>query len=132
MEIAKEVKYIIAAALMPFWKWFYYAPNTFKELQIAKFKSEGRDLPPDYVPEEGVTLGTIFFPQTKSQMSIKEVINPTTFLVQVLGPFLLSRFILLPAPLLFIPGIGATLFTHAIINLVLAELLTNIHGFVTI
>jgi fatty acid desaturase len=31
-----------------------------------------------------------------------------------------------------IPGVGQTLFAHAIINLILAEMLTNIHGFATI
>lgn len=50
----------------------------------------------------------------------------------MLGPFLVSRFILLPLPLLAVPGVGQSLFFHAIINLVLADLLTNLHGFVTI
>lgn len=132
MEIPKALKYGIAVLLMPIWKWFYYAPNTFKELQIAKFKSEKRDLPANFLPEEAFTLRTMFFPRTKSEVACQELINPAEFLAKVLAPFLFSRFILLPAPLLLIPGIGTTLFAHAIVNLVLAELLTNIHGFITI
>lgn len=38
MNIPKMLKYAVALALMPIWKWFYYAPNTFKELQITKWK----------------------------------------------------------------------------------------------
>merc|ERR1712157_329932 len=79
-----------------------------------------------------ITLGSMLFPQQKSHIAAKEVVNLPHFLAKVLGPFLLSRFILLPAPLLLIPGIGENLFVHAIINLILAELLTNIHGFITI
>lgn len=58
--------------------------------------------------------------------------DPTEFLARVLLPFLLTRFVLLPAPLLFIPDIGAELFSNAIVNLIIAELLTNVHGFITI
>jgi len=74
----------------------------------------------------------MLFPQTKSQSASKEFINVPKFISQVLGPFILTRFILLPAPLLLIPETGETLFAHAIINLIFAELLTNIHGFITI
>lgn len=133
MDIAKPLKYGVAAALMPIWKWFYYAPNTFKELQIARMKSAGEDLPADFLPEEALTLKSMFFPEKKSEIAAQKVVDPTDFLVKVLGPFLVSRFVLLPAPLLFLPGgIGPSLFSHAIANLVLAELFTNVHGFITI
>ncbi len=71
----------------------------------------------------------LFFPKTDSDKAIAEVINPTQFMMQVMAPFLLTRFILLPAPLLLFSG---ALFSHAVVNLVLAEMLTNIHGFITI
>lgn len=44
----------------------------------------------------------------------------------------MSRFLLLPAPLLLIPNVGVTFFMHAVTNLLLAEMLTNVHGFITI
>ncbi|KAL7456890.1 hypothetical protein ACHAWC_008367 [Mediolabrus comicus] len=131
MNIPKMLKYAVALALMPIWKWFYYAPNTFKELQITKWKQEGRELPVNFEAEEPVTLRMLFFPRNESDKATTEVVNPSQFMLQVMGPFLLTRFILLPAPLLLLPG-GPMLFYHAIVNLILAEMLTNIHGFITI
>eukprot|EP00957_Ditylum_brightwellii_P153228 11662772-Ditylum_brightwellii.AAC.1 len=63
---------------------------------------------------------------------MSEVVKPIDFVAKVLSPFILSRLLLLPAPLLLIPGIRGTLFAHAIVNLLLAEMITNIHGFITI
>ena len=132
MKIPQPLKYTVAAFFMPIWKWFYYAPNTFKELQIAKWKSEGKPLPQDFQPEEAVTVRTMLMPKTKAEAAGQEVVNPADFFSKVLAPFFVSRFVLLPAPLLLVPGVGPTLFGHAITNLVLAEFLTNIHGFITI
>lgn len=133
MDLPKPLKYGYALAFMPIWKWFYYAPNTFKELQISRMKSEGKELPTDFLAEEAITLRTLFFPKTTSECASQEVVNPSRFLLQVLAPFLVSRFLLLPAPLLFLPGtLGISLFSHAVVNLFFAELLTNVHGFVTI
>lgn len=132
MDTSMASKYAQVFALIPIWKWFYYAPNTFKELQIAKFKSAGKPLPDEAKPEDAVTLGTLFSPKSEAEKAMGDVVNPLGFVAKVLAPFLLTRFVLLPAPLLLVPGFGATLFGHAVVNLVLAELLTNIHGFITI
>jgi fatty acid desaturase len=134
MNIPKPLKYVIALGLTPIWKWYYYSPNTFKELQVTKIRLDGRELPTNFEAEEPVTLRMLFFPKTDSDKAIAEVINPTQFMVQVIAPFLLSRFILLPAPLLLFPGAlePTLLFSHAVVNLVLAEMLTNVHGFITI
>jgi hypothetical protein len=126
------LKYATVALLMPIWKWSYYAPNTYKELQIQKYKKEVGELPKDMKPMESLTVGNLISPQTDAERAAREVVKPADFFLNVLGPFFFSRFILLPAPLLAIPGVGPTLFGHAIVNLVLADLLTNIHGFVTI
>jgi hypothetical protein len=125
-------KYASVAVLMPIWKWSYYAPNTYKELQIQKYKKEVGELPKDMKPMESLTVGNLINPRTDAERAAREVVKPTDFFLNVLGPFFFSRFVLLPAPLLAIPGVGPTLFGHAIVNLVLADLLTNIHGFVTI
>jgi fatty acid desaturase len=132
MKIPTPLKYLGALAFTPFWKSYYYAPNTFKELQITKWRQEGRELPADFKPEEAVTLKTLFFPKSASDYATIEVIDPAKFMLQVMAPFFITRFVALPAPLLLIPGVGQTLFAHAIINLILAEMLTNIHGFATI
>jgi hypothetical protein len=124
-------KYIATAFIFPIWKWFYYAPNTFKELQISKWKQDGKELPKYFDPNESVTVFTLFSFGTKYG-ALREIVKPYEFLAQVLGPFILTRFVLLPLPFLFIPSIGATLWSHAIWNVVLAEVLTNIHAYITI
>uniref|UniRef100_A0A7S2V6J1 Fatty acid desaturase domain-containing protein n=1 Tax=Fibrocapsa japonica TaxID=94617 RepID=A0A7S2V6J1_9STRA len=126
------MKYALVAGLIPVWKWFYYAPNTFKELQIQERRINKEPLPEKFDPLKAATFRTMLFPRDDGERALKEVLKPVQFFKKVLGPFLVSRFILLPAPLLAIPGMGQALFTNAIVNLVLAELLTNIHAFITI
>jgi fatty acid desaturase len=125
-------KYATVLALMPIWKWAYYAPNTYKELQIQKFKRNEIDLPKDFEPTKAATVSHILLPKDAAERATQQVVKPMDFFANVLGPFLFSRFILLPLPLLAVPGVGQSLFFHAIINLVLADLLTNLHGFITI
>lgn len=124
-------KYSVVAFFLPVWKWFYYAPNTFKELQINKWKQEGRELPAGFDPKESATVMTLLAPGPSFD-ALREVVPPKEFFVKVLGPFFMARLVLLPAPLLLVPGVGQTLFIHAVVNLIAAELLTNIHAFVTI
>ena len=132
LAIPLPLKYVVVGLLMPIWKWSYYAPNTFKELQITEYKKKHGALPKDFVPTEPLTVSHIVFPMDASQKAARQLIKPLEFFTKVVGPFFLSRFVLLPLPLLAIPGVGSTLFGHAIVNLILADLLTNIHGFITI
>jgi fatty acid desaturase len=81
---------------------------------------------------KAVTLGDLIFGQTKECKALREIVNPVGFMAKVLGPFFVSRFVLLPAPLLLVPGFGPALYGHATVNLILAELLTNTHAFITI
>jgi fatty acid desaturase len=125
-------RYGIVAFFMVFWKWAYYAPNTFKELKLAAWVKEGKPIPEGFKPEQPVTAVSFLYPRDPSEKALPQIVNPTEFYTKVLAPFFLTRFILLPAPLLAIPGIGPTLFGHAVVNLMGAEILTNIHGFTTI
>lgn len=125
-------KLAVVAFFMPVWKWFYYAPNTFKEVQINNFKQQGKELPKNFDPDEAVTVSTLFFGQDERSKATREVVSPKDFLTKVVGPFFMARFVLVPAPLLLVPGVGPTLFGHAMVNMILADILTNIHGFVTI
>lgn len=131
MDIPLPVKYTAVGFFIPIWKWFYYAPNTFKELQMAQMKKEGKELPKDFDPEAAISITSLFQKGPEGD-AVRKVVNPVEFFTKVLGPFFLARFVLLPAPLLAIPGIGPTLYGHALANLVLAEILTNIHAFITI
>lgn len=130
-EIPKFAKYANVAFIASAWKWFYYAPNTYKELQINKFKADGKELPVGFEPTDAVVVTSLLAPGEKGA-ALRQVVNPLDFFLKVFGPFLACRYILLPAPLLAIPVVGPSLFTHAIINLVLAEIVTNVHAFVTI
>jgi len=126
------IKYLIVALLVPIWKWAYYAPNTFKELQLAEMKKNKEPLPANLDPYRAVTIGKILLPTDEADKANGKVIKPVLFFRKVLLPFLVSRFLLLPAPLLLVPKVGMSLFGNAIANLVLAELLTNTHAFITI
>jgi hypothetical protein len=131
-DVPMPLKYATVALFMPIWKWFYYAPNTFKELQIQKWRIEGKALPSEFDREEAMTVRAMLFPKSKGEEAGAQVAPPVEFFKTVLAPFFLSRFILLPAPLLAIPGVGPSLYGHALINLMVADFVTNIHGFITI
>jgi fatty acid desaturase len=122
-------KYGAVAFFLPVWKWFYYAPNTYKELKIQEFKREGKDLPRDFKPEEAVTVVSLIDP---TRSAVRQVVSPVELFTKVLGPMFVGRYLAIPALLLAIPGAGPTLAGHALANLLLAELLTNVHAFVTI
>ena len=59
--------------------------------------------------------------------------SPAEFLCTVFLPVVLLRFVLLPSPLLLLPGgLGAACFHNAVVNLIAADLLSNVHAFMTI
>jgi fatty acid desaturase len=122
------VKYLMVAGLAMTWKWFYYAPNTYKELKLAALRKAGKPIPAGVKPEDSVTLTQLVLGQVPFY-SLSE------FLIVVLGPYFIIRFILLPLPLLFLGrhlGMGATMYQNALINLILAEILTNVHSFIIV
>jgi Fatty acid desaturase len=129
--VPMALKYGVVAILAPVWKWYYYAPNTFKELQINQWQQQGRPLPKNFDPLQPASMFSLLLPGRRHE-ALREVVPPLEFFTQIIGPFLLTRLVLLPLPLLAIPGIGVSLYTNAMINLVAAELLTNVHAFCTI
>ena len=54
------MKYLGVAFLMMTWKWFYYAPNTYKELVIARMRRRGEPVTPDMRPRREFTLKDLF------------------------------------------------------------------------
>jgi fatty acid desaturase len=123
------LKYAQVAAAFSVWKWFYYAPNTYKELKINEWVKEGKKLPEGLDPDEAATMAALFDP---SNSALRKVVRPRDVFTKVLGPMLLGRYVAIPALICAIPGAGPTLAVHALVNLVLAELLTNVHSAVTI
>ena len=121
------LKYVVVVFNIATWKWNYYAPNTYKELKLARLRRENKPLPKGVNPSEPVTLKSIFFSGTPFY-SAWELITV------VLGPYLLIHFFLTPLPLTLVGdylGIE-NMYWSAVKNLFLAELLTNAHAFVAI
>jgi fatty acid desaturase len=127
MNIPMVLKYLFVSFNVFTWKWFYYSPNTYKELKLAKFRREGKKVPDGVNPSDAVTIrsflsgGTPFY-------SFWELITV------VLGPYVVLHFLVLPLPYLFIGQYlnMDDMYMTAVKNLMLAELLTNAHGFLAV
>jgi fatty acid desaturase len=134
MNIPTWIKQVVLVpAIAASWKFVYYAPNTYKELKTREWIASGQSLPLHYNRENAIGLLPLIAPGNASERAMREVVKPVAFFVRVMAPFFLTRFVLLPAPLLAIPGdLGPTLFGHALVNLILAEALTNVHAFCTV
>lgn len=132
MPVPTFVKLMALPLLVCTWKWFYYAPNTYKELKLARWRKMGKKIPDGVVTSDAVTVRSLLFAGGTPFYSFWE------FFSVVIGPYLIIHFFLFPLPLLFIGekmGDGYTghdMYMSAVKNLFLAELLTNVHGFVAI
>lgn len=114
LKAPMPVKYVAVAFLMCSWKWFYYASNTYN--YILRGNTDGTGEP------KVVTLMSIAAGKTPSWWSTP------MFVTKVVGPFFLMRFVMLPVLVQCLGGSGM----NAILNILTAELLTNIHSFVMI
>jgi len=122
------IKYAQVFGAMLTWKWFYYAPNTYKELKLAKYRKEGKPIPEGVIASDAVTIKVLL--QTGTPFySFWE------FMSIVLGPYLVLHFFVTPLPLLvigYIMNAGPTFYFNAIKNMLVAELLTNAHSFIIV
>lgn len=141
----RALKLVFVFVMAGIWKWAYYSPNTYKQLKLAEFakqrqqqaQQQGGDgggkpaaaVPDGVDPHKALTLaGVLIRPHEYNGL-----FSRTDFLARCLLPMLAGRFLLLPAPLLLLPGgLGPVAYGHAILNLLLADLLSNYHAFVTI
>jgi fatty acid desaturase len=127
LDVPVAVKYVMVAFLMMTWKWYYYAPNTYKELKLAKLRREGKPLPKGVKPEAQVTFDSIL-------LGLNPFYTMSEFFTVVIGPYFLVHFIITPLPLLVLEhylGVEG-LYRNALINMAFADVLTNIHSFVAI
>ena len=134
-KLPLRARYALVGALALVWKWFYYAPNTYKELKVAERRRDGEDVEA-LNPGAACTLKD-FFPGAVERArqrgkTLTRWFSLPELVTRVIGPYFVARFALLPAPLLLVPGRGPRLFARAVANLALAELLTNLHAFATI
>lgn len=112
------VKYMISFALMLSWKYTYYASNTYKELCIHRHEKKTQI---DVVKGRGVSM--IYSSLLKS----KHWYTFSDLFVNVVGPYFIFRFVVLP-----LPFVSSQYYTNVIWNLIFAEMLTNFHSFVMV
>lgn len=127
MKMPLLLKYVYVFAAAATWKWMYYSPNTYKELKLAKWRREGKKIPDGVVASDAVTIKTLLTTSIPFY-------TLTEFFMVVIGPYLLLHFFVLPLPLVFVGQyLGRDdMYSIAVKNLFLAELLTNLHGFVAV
>jgi len=135
MQIPMFAKYIAAYFMMAIWKWWYYSPNTYKELRVKEVRKTNPELLKDqkfdaYAP---LTLTKLVFEGD----SLPSWISCGDYMSRVFLPYLFYRFLILPSPLLVAgmylnPASPNTWYFHAIGNLILADLIANVHSFIII
>jgi len=116
-------RYTMPFLSMLLWKWAYYAPNTYKELKVLEMRNKKVPLPKDFDPQAPLTLGDLAAGKAKGVLSRWELFT------KVLGPYFLFRFFVLPLPLL---AINPSFYFSAVCNLVLADVASNIHGYIVV
>ena len=121
----RPLKYVGVAFLAAMWKWYYYAPNTYKQLKIAQMRKEGAVIS-DEEAHAPFTLPVALFDPAEAA---KYRTGPVDFVRRVMGPYLFLRFFALPLPLALI---NPAFYWAAVANLGLSDMLSNIHSFIII
>lgn len=128
------VKTMQMAAISMIWKWFYYSPNTQKEMykrEIELKANKGEVVEqPFKLPEapdtqigrtEAATIQYVFEEMGKGNF------EPAKVLFSSLAPYFTAHFVITPG--IFYALFGPEVASTAFINLLIAELLTNLHTF---
>jgi fatty acid desaturase len=112
---------IVYLALIPTWRWSYYASNTYKELMIREYEKKN-----DTVVTKGRDTCMIYKPLISGR---RYWFTFGQFIKNVIGPYFLYTYMMLPAIVYAInPSWGWNLF----VNTAIAEIITNIHTFIII
>lgn len=114
-RIPMPIRYAIVGFFMMTWKYLYYAPNTTGELHYHQVKKRKK-------PGERLELFDVklWLPFTTPGWKLW---------AKSWVPYFVFRFVLMPAPFLLF---GPIPWAFSLSNMVLAEILTNIHAFVVI
>ena len=136
---ARWIKVATVSALTVAWKWYYYAPNTYKELKLSALRRAGKAPPAACDPSKPCVLEHfLYYPADKMLFTFAE------FFGRVMCPYIVGHFMMLPAfaaAAMYAIGESGVMAApmeprqaawNAFINLIFAELATNFHAFVTI
>lgn len=113
----RPVKYLAVFLIACTWKWWYYAPNTYKALKSSQRRKKGLT-PLDKKPQ---TFDFLWFIGGGDNSAF----NGPEFIFKVLAPYFIQRFVLLPLPFILLGY-------NILPNLIFAEILTNLHSFLVI
>uniref|UniRef100_A0A7S2WM42 Fatty acid desaturase domain-containing protein n=1 Tax=Mucochytrium quahogii TaxID=96639 RepID=A0A7S2WM42_9STRA len=138
LDIPLVFKYAVVGFFAMTWKWTYYSSNTYNQLLLANRLKELNSLDEQMTELKREKEKLL---EEKKQYAAMTVFNfvlygspswwsTQRFLFQVMLPFFLYRFFVLPLPLLLF--MGKTEFCNAVINLCIADVLTNMHSFLTV
>jgi len=125
IKIPRAIKYAVVAVMAGIWKWYYYAPNTYKQLKIQEMKKLGLPAPKEEDVHAAFALPTFFDKGAAEKFNFSFL----DYFKKVMGPYLALRFFLMPAPLLLF---GRAFYTNALINIALADVVSNLHSFLVI
>mmetsp|Transcript_29802 Transcript_29802/g.91257 ORF Transcript_29802/g.91257 Transcript_29802/m.91257 type:complete len:434 (+) Transcript_29802:76-1377(+) len=122
LKVPKFVKQLFVLLLLaPTWKWWYYAPNTYKHLKVTERRKKGLPEFPDAHRTQVFDFAWLLGGGDQTFFRSSE------FLTRCLLPYFVQRFLLLPLPFLL-----AGAYTQAVGTLLLAEAFTNWHSFLCI
>jgi len=127
MNVSTGTKWVAVIIQMCIWKWYYYSPNTYKELKLSQHRKAGKPIPPGVNPAEAVTVRSFLSGDT-AFYSVWE------YMSVVFLPYLIIHFFVLPLPYIFIGQLLGRddMYMNAVKNLFLAEIFTNIHAFIAV
>lgn len=114
LRIPRTLRYVAIAAISMTWKWLYYAPSNIRELEDTR---RGHSVPPD---REERMDEAVLLPWNE----YGRLVWLRSYL-----PYGLLAFVVMPA--LFLP-FGWEFALAALLNSVIAEVLSNIHTFVVV
>jgi len=137
MDMPMIVKDMAVVIIICTWKWWYYAPNTFKHLRAVETRKKDKKLYDEIlaskVLDESMVFNNLLW---GSAQEVMPFITLFDFMMRVAGPYIIYRFFLLPmVPALAVSVFGADLwatYISCIAQFLLADLFANIHSFVII
>ena len=111
------IKKIIVFLMAIVWKWYYYAPNTYKYYCLNKLNNDELDEIPLKIRNTSFTILSYIFYSRKWMSGF--------FLT--IAPYFIFFFVLIPTIYYYLG-----FFNNCILNLILAEIFTNLHSFLVI
>jgi len=125
MPLPRFVKYVVVGVIAAMWKWYYYAPNTYKQLKVQQMRKEGIRVTNEEAHAPFTLPVALFNWKSAKQFNT----GPIDFVRRVMGPYLALRFFAMPLPLL---AINPAFYWTAVTNIALADVFSNLHSFLII